>query len=466
MSDITIANVTRSYVERETPDTFVPLGPLYIVSVLEKRGYRVDFRDYLTRSASGVSDPTSPESIRAFLADSADILGISCVGSLLPAILLALERLKQAAPQKRVILGGIGASGVAEELLRAFPSVDIIVKGEGEATIVELADVLLKGGDLDMVEGISFRRGDEVKTNPPRPRIKSLNGLPFPAYHRLDFDDYSVIPLTTSRGCPFACTFCDVAPFWGQQNRKRSLANVMKEIELLVEGCGQRRIELVDDTFTVDRRRVLRFCQLLKERGWGLSWSCFARIDTMDEEMMAAMADSGCELTFYGLESGSDRLLTKIRKTFTRQQAEQVVAQSVNYFQVMASLIWGFPFETMADFYETVDLFRTVSRKTATTYLFSLNPFPLSELYIWHGDTIEFNREWGRRLGGLDKGEIVELVKQHPRVFPGFYHYGQTDFEEKYRILKDAGLTNTFMSCFELCSDAGAESSGARGEGP
>lgn len=466
MSDITIANLTRSYVERQTPDTFVPLGSLYIVSVLEKRGYRVDFRDYLTRNVSGIPDPTSPESILAFLADSADILGISCVGSLLPAILLALEKLKQAVPQKTVILGGIGASGVAEELLRAFPWVDIIVKGEGEATIVELVDFLLKGRSLDGIEGISFRRGEEVKTNPARPKIKPLNGIPFPAYHRLNFDDYSVIPLITSRGCPFACTFCDVAPFWGQQNRTRSLPNVMKEIELLVNRYGQQRIELVDDTFTVNRQRVFRFCQLLKEKGWGLTWSCFSRIDTIDEEMMAAMADSGCVLIFYGLESGSDRLLTKIRKPFTRKEAEQVVAESVKYFQVMASLIWGFPFETMADFFETVDFFRTVSGVTATTYLFSLNPFPLSELYLWHGDTIEFNREWGSRMGGLEKGEIVDLVKRHPRVFPGFYHYGQANFEEKYRILKDAGLTNTFMSCFELCSDAEAENSRARGEGP
>ncbi len=453
MSDITIANLTRSYVERETPDTFTPLGALYIVSVLEQAGYSVDFRDYLTRRVSGVPHPTAPESILAFLQDPADIVGISCVGSLLPSILLALKEFKELYPGKTLILGGIGASGAAEELLREFPFLDIIVKGEGENTIVELMDHLVNGGSLDQVAGISYRGQGQIYSNPPRQRIAALDQIPFPAYHRIHFDDYSVIPLISSRGCPYRCAFCDVSPFWGRQNRKRSLENVMAEIELLYNRYGQRRIELVDDTFTISKDRVLRFCKQLKEKGWGINWSCFSRIDTIDQEMMAAMAESGCVLIFYGLESGSDQVLKKIHKSISRHQVEKVISESVKYFEVMVSMIWGFPFETMADFYETLDFFRRISRMTSTSYLFSLNPFPLSELYQQYGNTIDFNQDWASRMGGLEKEEIIDLVNRYPRIFPGFYHYTQEDFQEKYAVLKDAGLTNTFMSCLELCSD-------------
>ncbi len=454
MSDITIVNLTRSYVERNTPDTFVPLGPLYITAALERAGFAVEFKDYLTRGTCvNEAGASLAESVFSFLQDCAPVLGISCVGSMLPAILVAIQRIKALHPEKTIILGGIGAAGVAEELLRDFPYVDIVVKGEGEETIVEVMECIKAGKGFEAVHGISFRSRDRIVANKRRPWIRDLDRIPFPAYTQILFDDYSVIPIISSRGCPYQCAFCDVSPFWGRDNRKRSLDNVSVELELLIGKYGQQRIEFVDDTFTIDKDRVLRFCRLVRQKGWNLSWSCFARVDTIDEEMMENMALSGCVLVFFGLESGSDRVLKRIGKSIASEEAKRVVTRAARYFDVMISFIWGFPFETMEDFSGTLDSFRALSGISATSYLFALNPFPMSRLYREYGHAIEFDRDWGRRLGGLEDQEIRRLVKQYPRVFPGFYRYAHAGFRRKYAVLKEAGLLNTFQSCFELKSD-------------
>jgi radical SAM superfamily enzyme YgiQ (UPF0313 family) len=454
VSDITIANVTRSYLERETPDTFVPLGPLYVAAAVEQAGFSVDFRDYLALGSLPAGEVASVESVLNFLRKSAPVLGVSCVGSMLPVILLALERLKREEPEKKIILGGIGATGVAEQLLDAFPFVDVVVKGEGEETIVEVMRRLATGLGLEGVPGIGFRDGARIVDNRSRPWISELDHLPFPAYHHIRFEDYSVIPMISSRGCPFECSFCDVSPFWGRFNRKRGIDNVLEEMESVVSASCRQRIEFVDDTFTLDKRRVLEFCQRLEEMNWNVQWSCFARVGTIDEELMEAMAKSGCVLVFFGLESGSDWVLERIGKSMSRRQAEETVDLASGYFDVMVSFIWGFPFETLDDFFDTLDLFERVSEHASTTYMFALNPFPMSQLYREYGGNIEFSREWGRRLGGIKNKGICELVKRYPRIFPGFYRYAHEGFMKKYDILQQRGLLNTFQSCFELKSDS------------
>ncbi len=453
--DITIANLTRSYLELEAPDRFVPMGPLHIVSVLEEKGYSVEFRDYLTLR-DNTANPTSTDNIVAFLEGSADLLGISCVGSMLPLILPALEILKKRHPNKTIIMGGIGPSEVARELLTAFPFLDIVVKGEGEITIVELMDYLSDpaGKDLDAVKGIVYRDRTGVHETAPRALIGDLDRIPFPAYYKLDFKDYSAVPLITSRGCPFRCTFCDTAPFWERQYRKRSIAKVMEEVDLLASRYGQKRLEVVDDTFPVDKERVLQFCARLKERHPDISWSSFSRVDTIDEEVMEAMAGSGCCLVLFGVDSGSDSILKQIHKKTTRQQVEQVIFRAANYFEVVTSLIWGFPFETMTDFYQTLELFRSVASVSSTTFLMALNPFALSDIYREYGDAIGFTEEWGRLVGGIENKSTLELIKRHPKIFPGFYYYQHADFEKKFKVVKDTGLINTFLSCRRLCSNA------------
>ncbi len=434
-------------------ERYVPLGLLYLTAALEQTGWQVDFRDFqldackehsLTDSSYRLSPGTgsSVNSFSTFLENSAPVLGMSCMSDLLPLAILAAGKVKEISPEKVIILGGIGPSGVAEELLSAFPFVDIIVRGEGEETIVALMDQLRAKRDLWSVKGISFRDRGGVYHTSPRPWIQHIDDIPFPAYHRIDFNQYSVPGILSSRGCPFDCTFCDVSPFWGRHNRTRSLENVLSEIRRLRESYDQRYIELVDDTFTLDKQRILAFCKALKAEMPDVTWSCCGRIDCIDEEMMQAMAGSGCVLVAYGIESGADRVLKQLKKGFFIEQIRLVLSLSVRYFtDVLAYFVWGFPFETLEDFRGTIDLMSWALDAGVQPWLFSLSPLPLSRIYQQNRQRLQFSREFCSSYLGILAGEeeIVELIKAYPRVFPGFYCCDPR-FAQKYAVAQEMEL--------------------------
>jgi radical SAM superfamily enzyme YgiQ (UPF0313 family) len=437
--DVTIANTCFGAGDPGGKVGYIPLGPLYITAALEKEGYEVDFRDYLVGSGA-YSEPMAPDSLVSFLEKPCDIIGVGCTGGTLPAVISALSILEQQHPGKTVILGGIGPTGAAEEIVKHFPFIDIVVKGEGEATIVEVVNALARGKGLEKVRGIVYRENGVFRVNPPRPWIKDPDTIPFPAYHKIDPADYSITGIASTRGCPFDCTFCDTAPFWGRRYRARSVANVIEEIRFLDGEYGLRHFEFVDDTFVLKKERVYEFCRRIQKETPGIRWTCCGRINLVDEEMMKIMADSGCTMVFYGMESGSDKILARIKKEFTRERAKEVIARTAEYFDVYVSFIWGFPFETMEDFHETIDCTAFVSQLGGIPWLFSLAPLPLSSLYREYRDTLVFSEEWCANMAGSAGEKQLELLKKFPRIFCGFYRYDTENFREKFTIIKERGL--------------------------
>ena len=419
----------------------VPLGTLYLTSVLEKNGYTVDFRDY---QLNKFENPYSIDSFLSFLKGSAKVIGIGCMFNLMPLVLLSLEKLKKDSPEKVVILGGPGPSGVPERILENFPSVNIIVRGEGEKTIVELMDSL--DGELSNVRGICYRKEDRVIINAPQKRIENLDEVPFPAYHRIDFQDYTRVGIMTSRGCPYHCTFCEVAPLWGNLNYKRSVQNVLDELKVLRYKYKIKRICMNDDLFVLSKKRTLQFCRELREEDIDLHWDCLGRIDLMDEEIMDALSRSGCDGIQYGIESGNDAILKKINKGFTMAEAERVINKSTKYFDhVVCTFIWGFPFETMEDFYHTLFFISKIGQKGARSKLMLLSPAPLSQIYREYGYLIRFSNElisdlvW-KGYENWEKKKIVKMIKAYPEIFPDFYYYHSANLNEKRALLKKVGL--------------------------
>jgi len=437
--DITIANICFGAADPEGKVGYIPLGPLYVSAALEGAGYGVDFRDYLVGSRA-YSEPMSPGSLVSFLADPCDIIGLGCTSGTLPAVISALSSLKQQHPGITIILGGIGPTGAAEEIVKHFPFIDIVVKGEGEETIVEVVRALERGKGLNEVRGIVYRENGEFHVNPARRWIENPDRIDFPAYHKVDPTGYSITGIASTRGCPFECTFCDTAPFWGRCYRARSIGNVMAEIRFLYEEYGLRHFEFVDDTFVLKRERVYEFCRQIQKEKLDIRWTCCGRINLVDEEMLKMMADSGCTMVFYGMESGSDKILARIKKEFTRDQAKEVIARTAEYFDVYVSFIWGFPFETMEDFHQTIDCTSFVSQLGGTPWLFSLAPLPLSSLYEKYKDKLLFSREWCVNMAGSAGENQLRLLKKYPRVFCGFYRYDTPGFEEKFNIIRDRGL--------------------------
>lgn len=220
---------------------------------------------------------------------------------------------------------------------------------------------------------------------------------------------------------------------------------MLEEIALLHDKYGIRRFNIFDDLFTFDRNRVLDFCQKLQNECLDIEWFCLSRVDCVDEEMLKIMAESGCTAIQYGVESGSNKILHLISKGFTREIAENTIRNSLKYMKtVVTDFIWGFPFETMDDFYESIFFMSRLSKMGCLVDHNVLTPCTLSRLYNEYGKSIQFDERLCRdvlwkRHPEWEKQHIVKLIKQHPNVFPDFYYYNSDTIFQKYNLLQRAG---------------------------
>jgi anaerobic magnesium-protoporphyrin IX monomethyl ester cyclase len=446
-ADITLANVGVS-----NPRT-LPVGPLYVAAVLDRAGYRVDFRD-CTASSYWELDPGA---LAASLDDSAPVLGVGCISDTLPFVVAALADFKTRHPGATVILGGPGPTGVARGLVEAFPFIDVVVAGEGEDTMLETMRRLAGGNGggggagaaslavLADVRGVSYRADGEVRTNPARERIRDLDRLPLPLYDAVDLEKYPMVNIVSSRGCPYNCTFCDVAPMWSRKNFRRSVESVVDEIKYLRTRFGRRYFEFTDETFILSRDRVLEFCARLKREALDIKWSATGRVNLVTRDLLSEMASAGCEAMFFGIESGSDRVLERVRKDFTIGEAVEVLHTTREYMRPVASFIWGFPFETEEDLVRTLLLAVYLSQVGVDSRLSRLAPFPLMPLYQEYGDRLAWFEEPGPYSGREPfrpagyPAAVRDLVTRYPRIFPFFHCFASDGLEEKARIVRSLG---------------------------
>jgi anaerobic magnesium-protoporphyrin IX monomethyl ester cyclase len=436
-------DLTLVHVAVNNPKT-VPAGPLYVAAALTRAGYAVDFMDCAVDSYWRLS----PQDLAAGLRDSADVIGISCMSDTLPFVVAALEVVKAEAPGKTVVLGGPGPTGAARELIETFPSADIVAFGEGEATMLEVMKSLKDGG-LARVKGICFREGhgegDRVVTTPPRDRIRDLDDLGMPLYEAVDVNAYPMVNIVFSRGCPYRCTFCDVAPMWKRKNLSRSPASVIDEIKFLKRRYGRTRFEFTDETFVLGKDKVLEFCEGLKREGLDVKWSCTGRVNLVTRELLKEMEAAGCQAMFFGIESGSDTVLERITKDFTAAEAVEALHTTLEYMRPVASFIWGFPFETDEDLTDTLLLMLYLSQVGVDCRLSRLAPFPLMPLYEEYGDSITWCAERGSYTGRQPfelagyPPRVVELVRQYPKIFPSFYCFATDQFAEKTKRVAALG---------------------------
>jgi anaerobic magnesium-protoporphyrin IX monomethyl ester cyclase len=457
MADLTLVNLNMLFlrhmdgIEREL---HVPLGPLYLTSALEGAGFEVDLRDYQRHHSD---DLFSADAIADFCRDPAPIIGLSCMANLLPFAILAARELRRRHPDRLIVLGGVGAKSVETAVLEAFPWIDAVAHGEGERTVLELVRATRAGAPVDAVRGLAVRTRDGVRFNPPQERVLDLESLAPPAYHRIDLPAYAGYGMVTSRGCPYLCTFCSVAPIWNHASTTRSYGGLIGEMRLLHEQ-GVELFLFQDEFFVSSKRHVLGFCEALVASGLHVRWKAFGRVNLTDVETMEAMAAAGCVEVRYGIESGSAAVLERTRKGFTPEQSVAVVSEAVRRFpRVDVFFVWGFPFETMDDFHRT--LFQMVSfRLMGARVLPSLLCYlPQTAIYEeYRGDPkFEFCPDLlpeymltGHEICHPSRIEIdtahrhiFDLVVAHPQIFPGFYHYDvEGNVQPKLEVLRDHGF--------------------------
>lgn len=434
---------------RENPAmTSVPLGPLYLVSCLERAGIETRFFDY---QLAGVNRPQRPESILEFLEQSeAETLAISCWDHLLPSVLLATRSLKKKHPEKKVILGGLGPTAVSDLIVERFPHVDIVVRGPGESVLPKIIDNLNDRPSLMKIPGVCLG-GEELRphmtdTYAPLPAVDSL---PWPAYERIDLDQYGRIQLVSSRGCPYRCAFCSIPGLWGHKYSCRSIPSFAEEVEFLHLRKGINRIHIIDDTFSASRERVMDFCERIHASCPELKWTCYSRLDLVDEESCQRMAEAGCDTVYFGVENGSNRVLRRIGKRFDTDMAIEAAEIAGRHFHIIASFIWGLPFETLEDFGQTIILMYHLTElcKSIEVQLFFLAPLAMSDVRREFAGQIRFSPKylsfftWGDSSEAYGK-EVLELVQRNMDMFPGMCYFDSPDLEEKVRLARDLGLVD------------------------
>ena len=321
-----------------------PLGLCYVAAACEAAGAQVIILDYI------VSRYT-PEKLRDALADfKPDVVGATSVTMNFPAAAAILRDAKAADPGLITMMGGPHVSFDAENTLNRNPAIDLICMGESERTLAELLPVIGDRSAWHAVAGIAFREDGNLHVTEPRELIRDLDSLPLPARHLLPLSRYQAlgfpVSIITSRGCPNRCIFCLGRRMVGQKVRHRSTARVVDEIEAILD-YGFTRINIADDLFTANRRRVADFCREIRARGLTVGWSAFSRVNTIDEEILVQMRDAGCDAVSFGVESGNSDMLRRVRKGITLDQARDAVAacRAVGVLP-HASFMVGLPGET------------------------------------------------------------------------------------------------------------------------
>jgi radical SAM superfamily enzyme YgiQ (UPF0313 family) len=290
------------------------------------------------------------------------------------------KRLKARYPEAKIVWGGAFPSFAYPELLQN-EVIDYIVRFEGEIVITNLVKHVLDPASFPVedIASMAYRQNGAVVANPIEKPLRDLNSLPFIDRSLVCFDDYVFPSISSSRGCPSDCTFCASRAFWGKRVRFRSAENIFQEVLSLYEKYGLLEFVIVDDTFTAYPPRTIEFCKKLLETGIPFRWFCESRVDVASRELLEIMHRAGCGEIQFGIESGCQEILTKLRKGITVEQIENAfsLAQEFDYTTI-GSFILGHPWDTVDTMKRTIEFIYNLRQKNNvdTVYGSPNTPFP------------------------------------------------------------------------------------------
>jgi len=405
-----------------------PLGLGYLASCAEKKGHTVkivetNILNYKLRHIK--------KEIKNF---NPDIVGISATTQHIREALTIAKISKKINPDCPTILGGTHPTFRSKELLEKNPYVDIIVRGEGEETFVELLENIGKK-DLRGVKGISFKIDGKVIENENRKLIEDIDSIPFPAYHLFSMDKYRTTlrdmgifgepgqrygAVLTSRGCPFNCIFCTNTLIGGKKWRGRSPENVIEEIKLLKDKYKCGVIEFLDSTFTIDKKRAIRICQLINEEGIDIKLLVQTRVDLFDEDIALALKKAGCVMILFGFESGVQKTLDYLNKGFKLEDSERAVkiAKAAG-FHPAGFFIVGVPGETKIMVDKTIAFAKKLDLKYTGFTLFT--PYPGTKVYDFAKENnLLLTEDWSKyhffnlvmKIPGFSVRELKKIRKK------------------------------------------------------
>jgi len=363
-----------------------PLNLAYLASFLRQKS---PGRNIRIIDAEGLDWPLSRVYSEA-CAFRPDVIGVTCPTPVYHVFKEMCHGLKERLPEVPIVLGGPHPTVLPRETLTGTRA-DIIVVGEGEVTFSELLEALENNQGIEEINGLAFKKDSEIVITPKRELIPDLDVLPFPAKELLPLHLYYLPPtkrirseratnMVTSRGCPFACTFCMARTFWGRRVRLRSIPNVLDEIQECVDRYRLTEFSFHDEYLTFDRSSVIEFCKGILERNLDISWACQARAGSVDAEILSCMRKAGCGIIGFGFESGNQRILNSMKKKEKLEHAVEAVRLCNEAgIDVQGAFILGHPGETTESIQDTIRFARNLDLDTVAFYI--AIPYPGTELY-------------------------------------------------------------------------------------
>jgi len=366
-----------SHVEEEKKGYFPPLGLAYIAAVLRTHDHSVRIVDM------NVEMKNLEELEKICEKEQPDIVGISSTTITYNTCINILKRIKNIIPSAIRIVGGPHASILPQEFVDYS---DFVVVGEGEYTMLELVKTLENSEDPSNIEGLLFKKDGKIVETGPRPLITCPDNLPFPARDLLHMEAYNDNKgaILTSRGCPFNCIFCNSHLIFGKKFRARSPKNVVDEIEYLVKKYNVHVIRILDDMFTLNRKRVIEICNEILNRGLNIGWELTngTRVDKVDKELLEKMHEAGCYRIYYGIESGSKKVLKMLRKGIKLDQVKRVVKWTKEIgIEVGGFFMIGGPGETIETLKETEKFIDELNLDYV--HLSIATPYPRTDFWNW-----------------------------------------------------------------------------------
>lgn len=304
-----------------------PLGLLYITSTLRHAGHTVKIIDF---NVDGLNLDLLRNTIQLL---QPKVLGISALTETFPNAVRIAQAAKEVSPSIVVVMGGPHPTLMYQEAL-GEQTVDVVVIGEGENTMLELVNhFAIESGSLDTIKGIAFRDEGEIKITPERAFIEDPDLLPYPERRLLDLSRYEAPAtiLSSRGGCPYSCRYCAVNNIWKGQRRYRKATNVLDEMLSIVRDGQSEKIVFVDDIFTLNKRYVYELCGEMKKLGRvPFTWICTSRADLVDENLLQEMHSAGCNGITYGVEAGSQKILEDMDKRLSLAQVMKAARISLD----------------------------------------------------------------------------------------------------------------------------------------
>ncbi|PIU43612.1 MAG: hypothetical protein COS97_00080 [Candidatus Nealsonbacteria bacterium CG07_land_8_20_14_0_80_40_10] len=392
----------------------LPLGLAYIAAYLEKNNFAVEVIDLAVNP-----NQTIPR---------ADIVGITAATPLIAQAWKIAKKIKYKNKKTLIVLGGPHPTCLSEESLEK-EYIDVVVRGEGEITMLELARAVLRKKDFNTILGISYKKKNKIIHNQNRPFITNLDSLPFPAYHKFgQLNQYTnpqpllgsrrpAINIITSRGCPYGCIFCYKGTF-GRIWRARSPENVLAEWGLLVKKFGVKEIGIQDDNFNVDTSRAIKICRLIQKKKLIIPWSTpnGIRADFATEELLREMKKAGCYRIAFGVESGDQKVLDYIiGKNLKLSKVKKAFKLARKYkIKTIAFFMMGNPGETQKQMKKTIKF--ALQLQPDFAQFTTATPFPGTRLFALIQEKGKFKIKNWAGFSQFDQKAYFEFPGQDPEL--------------------------------------------------